>query len=99
MQNLLDANVTGIPSCETLLFGLMTHTRRKTLMDVAMLECTIRVLGTSRILGLAEQVRLADTLCDFLGTSAEGDEIGEERWWSGERLRQLLDERLWSEVR
>ena len=92
-QNFLDTNVAEIPANETIMWGLVTNTRDKTLMDLPLIECTIRMLGTSRILDSSENEHLADTLCDFLGVRAEGDVVGADRWWSPQELDQALKRR------
>jgi len=93
-QNFLDTNVVGIPANETILWGLMTDTRRKTLMDPPLMDCTMRMLGMSRVLSVSEQECLADTLCDFLCLGAEDDVVGTDRWWSPSELGQLLKQGL-----
>jgi hypothetical protein len=90
IRNLMDVNVTVSPTNETIVWGLMTNTYTRTLMDLPLLECTVRMLGTSGMLASANQERLGDTLCDFLSPSAENDIVQVDQWWSPTELRRLL---------
>lgn len=82
-------------SVETLLWGLMTEIRTRTLWQRPFLEILVRHLYVERRLSISTQRRLKDTLLEFLdvgpadGVTGPGKRL-ELAWWTPEVFRHTI---------
>lgn len=89
-RNLADVNLVDIPSNETLVWALLTDTVQRKITNIPVLETVMRLINTLGRLHVDTQERLADTLCDFMSLSSDGDVIGEKQWWEPDIFSQMV---------
>jgi hypothetical protein len=89
-QNLDDVAIQLLPTSEQLIWALMTDTRKLVTTDIPALECTLRLKYATTKLPPEEQIRLADTLCDFILLFQERAVIGRRSWWTPGQLCEIL---------